>query len=105
MSSAWVALRPRRLNVRTTRLVSPPVALAIDVFARVLAEVGRADDEDLEALWPGLARRQDGREHRRYRLDHQAEATTSRTSTPSSVTSSPAPAATALTRSPAARAF
>src|SRR5213594_748401 len=54
MSSAWVALRPRRLNVRTTRLVSPPVALAIDVFARSLAEVGRADDEDLEALWPGL---------------------------------------------------
>src|SRR5919198_6617216 len=35
-------------------LVSPPVALAIDVFARILAEVGRADDEDLEALWPGL---------------------------------------------------
>src|SRR4051812_43387368 len=35
-------------------LVSPPVALAIDVFARILAEVGRADDEDLETLWPGL---------------------------------------------------
>src|SRR5918996_5302665 len=35
-------------------LVSPPVALAIDVFARILAEVGRADDEDLEALRPGL---------------------------------------------------
>src|SRR4051794_29534798 len=35
-------------------LVSPPVALAIDVFARSLAEVGRADDEDLEALRPGL---------------------------------------------------
>src|SRR5205085_8471502 len=45
---------PRGSNVRTTRLVSPPVALAIDVFARILAEVGRADDEDLEALWPGL---------------------------------------------------
>src|SRR5881397_199157 len=54
MSSAWVALRPRRSNVRTTPLVSPPVALTIDVFARILAEVGRADDEDLEALWPGL---------------------------------------------------
>src|SRR5436305_11022480 len=40
--------------MRTTRLVSPPVALAVDVFARILAEVGRADDEDLEALWPGL---------------------------------------------------
>src|SRR5438552_9516218 len=37
-----------------TPLVSPPVALASDVFARILAEVGRADDEDLEALWPGL---------------------------------------------------
>jgi hypothetical protein len=45
-----LALRPRRSNVRTTPLVSPPVALAIDVFARILAEVGRADDEDLEAL-------------------------------------------------------
>src|SRR5215218_5873299 len=54
MSSAWVALRPRRSNVRTTPLVSPPVALTIDVFARILAEVGRAHDEDLEALRPGL---------------------------------------------------
>src|SRR5919109_1383683 len=35
-------------------LVSPPVALALDVFARGLAEIGRADDEDLEALRPGL---------------------------------------------------
>src|SRR5207247_4005683 len=26
----------------------------IYVFARILAEIGRADDEDLEALWPGL---------------------------------------------------
>src|SRR6266550_8211816 len=48
------APRPRRSNVRTTPLVSPPVALTIDVFARILAEVGRADDEDLEALRPGL---------------------------------------------------
>src|SRR5207249_8820445 len=31
-----LALRPRRSNVRTTRLVSPPVALATDVFARIL---------------------------------------------------------------------
>src|SRR5512133_3504311 len=54
MSSALVALRPRRSNVRTTPLVSPPVALTIDVFARILAEVGRADDEHLEALWPRL---------------------------------------------------
>src|SRR4051794_21093170 len=35
-------------------LVSPPVALALDVLARSLAEVGRADDEDLQALRPGL---------------------------------------------------
>src|SRR5213079_2150406 len=26
----------------------------IYVFARILAEIGRADDEDLEALWPAL---------------------------------------------------
>src|SRR6266702_4202203 len=35
-------------------LVTPPVALALDVFARSLAEIGRADDDDLEALRPGL---------------------------------------------------
>src|SRR5438477_8901466 len=35
-------------------LVSPPVALALDVFARSLTEIGRADDDDLEALRPGL---------------------------------------------------
>src|SRR5947207_9047785 len=35
-------------------LVSPPVALAINVLARSLAEIGRADDEDLEALRSGL---------------------------------------------------
>src|SRR5205823_4459140 len=40
--------------MRTALLVNPPVALTIDVFARILAEVGRADDEDLEALRPGL---------------------------------------------------
>src|SRR5437762_10264864 len=40
--------------MRTALLVNPPVALALDVFAGILAEVGRADDEDLEALWPGL---------------------------------------------------
>src|SRR4051812_7720759 len=34
--------------------VSPPVARALDVLARRVAEVGRADDEDLEALRPGL---------------------------------------------------
>src|SRR5919112_2578204 len=35
-------------------LVSPPVALPLDVFARGLAEIRRADDDDLEALRPGL---------------------------------------------------
>src|ERR671916_3251289 len=35
-------------------LVSPPVALSLDVFARSLAEIGRANDDDLEALGPGL---------------------------------------------------
>src|SRR5260370_37313589 len=35
-------------------LATPPVALALDVFARSLAEIGRADDDDLEALRPGL---------------------------------------------------
>src|SRR5512135_2133176 len=35
-------------------LVSPPVTLAIDVVARSLAEMGRADDEDLQALRASL---------------------------------------------------
>src|SRR3954468_14246535 len=35
-------------------LVSPPVAPALDVLPRRLTEVGRADDDDLEALRPGL---------------------------------------------------
>src|SRR5665809_33898 len=35
-------------------LVSPPVALALDVSAPSLAEIGRADDEDLKAVRPGL---------------------------------------------------
>ena len=35
-------------------LVSPPVALTLHVFARILAEIGRAEDEDLEALRPAL---------------------------------------------------
>src|SRR5918999_2995975 len=37
-----------------TALVSPPIAPAMDVVARSVAEIGRADDEDLEALRPGL---------------------------------------------------
>src|SRR5215207_1160819 len=35
-------------------LVSPPVALSLDVFTRSLAEIGSANDDDLEALRPGL---------------------------------------------------
>src|SRR5688500_15604504 len=38
----------------TPALVSPPVALTLHVFARILAEIGRAEAEDLEALRPGL---------------------------------------------------
>src|SRR5436305_14027927 len=34
--------------------VGPPAAPAVDVAARVMAEVGRADDEELESLRPGL---------------------------------------------------
>src|SRR6185437_3083922 len=36
------------------RLVGPPTAPAVDVPTRILTEVGRADNEDLEALRPGL---------------------------------------------------
>jgi hypothetical protein len=35
-------------------LVSAPGALPLDVFARSPAEIGRAEDEDLEALRPDL---------------------------------------------------
>src|ERR671918_89583 len=35
-------------------LVSPPVALSLDVFTRSFAEIGSANDDDLEALGPGL---------------------------------------------------
>src|SRR5213592_1441075 len=35
-------------------LVSPPVALALDVFTPSLAEIGSANHDDLEALRPGL---------------------------------------------------
>src|SRR3954452_1449081 len=47
-------LRSRRDRVTPRALVGPPAAPALDVFARRLAEIGRADDEDLEALRPGL---------------------------------------------------
>src|SRR5215207_5128119 len=44
----------RTNRITCLALVSPPVALALDVFARSLAEIGRADDDDLEAPGPGL---------------------------------------------------
>src|SRR5207248_92088 len=50
--------RARRAHVPHVRaqaaLVSPPVALALDVIARGRAEAGRADDDDLQAPRPGL---------------------------------------------------
>src|SRR4051794_28975322 len=36
------------------QLIGPPVALTLHVFARILAESGRTEDEDLEALRAGL---------------------------------------------------
>ena len=35
-------------------LISPPVALALDVLARSIAEIGRPDDGNLQTLRPGL---------------------------------------------------
>src|SRR3954451_8279991 len=43
-----------RTRAARSALVSPPVALPLHVFARILAEIGRTEDEDLEALRPGL---------------------------------------------------
>src|SRR4051794_4688693 len=45
------ATRGRRAGVA---LVRPPVAPALDVFAGSLAEVGSADDDELEAVRSGL---------------------------------------------------
>jgi hypothetical protein len=74
MSSAGLAVRPRRSTARTSPLVSSPVALALDVLARILAEVGRADDEDLEALWPGrVASPRAGRDAHRVVIGLSAE--------------------------------
>src|SRR5829696_1688718 len=47
------ASRPKRKSTYPA-LVSPPVAPALDVLARSLAEIGRADDDDLKAPRPGL---------------------------------------------------
>src|SRR4051794_37376118 len=41
-----------RTRAGRSALVSPPVALTLHVFARILAEIGRTEDEDLEALRP-----------------------------------------------------
>src|SRR3954463_12095767 len=43
-----------RTRAARSALVSPPVALTLHVFARILAEIGRPEDENLEALRPGL---------------------------------------------------
>src|SRR3954463_12610824 len=43
-----------RRAIASPDLVSPPVALTLHVFARILAEIGRTEDEDLEALRPAL---------------------------------------------------
>src|SRR5262249_45701657 len=52
-------------------LVSPPVALAVHVFAWILAEIRRANDEQLEALRPGLiASPGAGRDAHRVPLPH-----------------------------------
>src|SRR5207253_10760588 len=63
-SDAWFSRKAANVPRRVARLplvqaaylalVSPPVALALDVVARSLPEIGRADDDDLEALRPGL---------------------------------------------------
>src|SRR5687767_1318705 len=51
-SSSLETSRARLEDLRA--LVSPPVALALDVFARSLPEIGSANDDDLEALRPSL---------------------------------------------------
>src|SRR3954451_10340954 len=43
-----------RTRAARSALVSPPVALTLHVFARILAEIGRPEDENLEALRPAL---------------------------------------------------
>ena len=35
-------------------LISPPVALTLHIFTHMLAKTGRTEDEDLEAVRPGL---------------------------------------------------
>src|SRR5262249_16118324 len=59
-SSARARHRPRTLAPRlpfyqaTAELVSPPAALALHVFARILAAIRRAAAEHLEAVRTGL---------------------------------------------------
>src|SRR5690242_8729926 len=49
-----VLLRRTTFRLHLHALVSPPVAPALDVCARSVPEIRRADDEDLETLRPGL---------------------------------------------------
>ena len=44
----------KRAPLHRATLSQPTSLLTLDVFPRVLAEVGRTEDEDLEALRPGL---------------------------------------------------
>src|SRR5258707_283550 len=53
MSRGWPAAEPAPPRAER-RSVSPPVPLTLHVVPRVLAEVGCAEDEYLEALRPGL---------------------------------------------------
>ena len=50
---SWTASPRISPSSQGCRSVSPPVSLTLHVFPRVLAEVGRAEDEDLEALRSG----------------------------------------------------
>src|SRR5437764_6494776 len=52
--AAWMSCFRESIPARTRLLVGPPAALAIDVFAPSLPEIGRADDEDLKAFRPSL---------------------------------------------------
>jgi hypothetical protein len=51
---AQTRLRRQGPGVAEERSVSPPVSLPLHVVPRALAELGRAEDEDLEALRSGL---------------------------------------------------
>src|ERR671931_420245 len=50
--AAWAT--PFCLRSVLRALISPPVALALDVGTRILAEIGRSDHDELEALRAGF---------------------------------------------------